>query len=105
MAGGEQTRADRQLEDRLDVCGLHPHPLGELAEQRIAARGVAQRDLDGADLAPARVGPDATTQAMGEQLVAVADSEHRRAGEHGVCQPGGGSFAPRLAVIHHRRDR
>ena len=51
---------------------------------------------------PARIACDAPAEGVGEQLMSVADAEHRRSRERSRAEPGGGTLAPRRALAHHR---
>jgi hypothetical protein len=59
--------------------------------------------VHGAGRAAGRVVADFAAEGVGQQLVAVADAEHRRIQLGGVADPFGGALAPVFLVGHHGR--
>jgi hypothetical protein len=77
--------------------------LAQPREQRVVAAGRQHADLHAADLAPARVVSDLAPERLGQQLVAVADAEHRHPAPREPAEPLAGALAPGLPVGQQRR--
>ena len=97
----QQPGTGRKLEDGFHVGRLDPQRTREAPEQRVVACRVAELDVDGPDLAPPRIHADAPSQTMGQELMAVTDTQHRRPRTDGGFEPRGGPLAPGLALRHH----
>ncbi len=74
---------------------------GRPANSGVVGRGVGQGQGHSADFQAARMKVHLAAHRMGQQLMAVADAEHRQARAHAIGQPGRGALAPVGAVGHH----
>ncbi|MNV44896.1 hypothetical protein D3C71_1366740 [compost metagenome] len=82
----------------LQVGGVGREALGQAGEQRVAAGRGIQCQFDGARLATGRVVGHLAAEGVGEQLVAVADAEHRALVMDHPAQPLRAALAPVGAV-------
>ena len=101
-AAGQPHRALGQAQRALPVHRVGREARRQAAQQRVGGGGLLEHHADRADLRAARMVAGLAAERMREQLVAIADAEHRRALRHGAREPAGGAFAPVLAVRHHR---
>ena len=84
------------------MADVNAHRTREARQQRIARRAFLQLDPIRSDLAPSWGRSNAPTQCVGEQLMAIADSQQWRLALHRIAKPRCGTFTPRLAVRDHR---
>jgi hypothetical protein len=81
--------------------GLGMEDVRELGKQRVGDGRRRLADGHRADLDALRVPVGLAAQGVGQQLMAVADAEHRLAGSHHPGQPARGGLAPGGPVGHH----
>ena len=70
-------------------------------KQRVAVAGGLALERDGADFQPVGVGADFAAEGVGQELVAVADAEHRQTGGHRLLEPAAHGFAETFALADH----
>ncbi len=99
----EDGRAGRWLQYALFVRGVRAEAVAQDARQGVAFVPRCQFDRLRADLAPAGQVTDSTAQGMRHQLMAVANSDERQFGIHGIANPASGAFAPGQLFGDHRR--
>jgi glycyl-tRNA synthetase alpha chain len=103
LLGPRQHRGvGRRPQHGLQMGDLRREPCRQRGEQDVLRRFRMQFHRHRAHLAAGRVVADLAAEGMRDQLVAVADAEHRQPRVEAVAQPVGGAFAPVVAVGDHR---
>ncbi len=94
-------RAGGRLQHGLRMQHLRGEGGRHAGHELVAGGGRQQFHGLGAHFAPRRVVADLAAQRVRQQLMAVADAEHRQPSIHGLAQPGGGVFAPGFLIGDH----